>query len=48
MGVPASLVREVLTSSAGGHSTIADPSALLARYIDATQKVWAYVDGWKS
>ncbi len=48
MGVPASLVREVLTSSAGGHSTIADPSALLARYIDATQKIWAYVDGWKS
>jgi hypothetical protein len=48
MGVPASLVREVLSSSTGGHSTIADPSALLARYIGATQTIWAYVDGWKS
>jgi hypothetical protein len=48
IGVPASLIREILASSAGGHSTIADPSALLARYIDAAQKIWAYVDGWKS
>lgn len=47
MGVPASLIREVLASSAGGHSTIADPSALLARYIDAAQRIWAYVDGWR-
>jgi hypothetical protein len=48
MGVSATLVREVLGSSAGGHSTIADPSALLARYIDAAQKIWGYVDGWHS
>jgi hypothetical protein len=48
MGVSAPLIREVLGSSAGGHSTIADPSALLSRYIDATQKIWAYVDGWQS
>src|SRR5258708_5267106 len=48
MGVPASLVREVLPSSGGGHSAIPAPSALLARYIDATQKIWAHVDGWKS
>jgi len=48
MGVSATLVREVLASSAGGHSTIEDPSALLARYIDAAQRIWAYVDGWHS
>jgi hypothetical protein len=48
MGVSAALIREVLGSSAGGHSTIADPSALLSRYIDATRKIWAYVDGWHS
>jgi hypothetical protein len=48
IGVPASLVREVLASSGGGHSTITDPSTLLARYVDATQKIWEYVDGWRS
>ena len=32
------LIRTVLASSAGGHSTIADPSHLLARYIDASQR----------
>ena len=48
MGVPASLVREVLASSRGGHSTIADPSALLAHYVDAAQKIWEYVDRWRS
>lgn len=48
MGVPAALIREILASSGGGHSTIADPSALLARYIDAAQRIWAYVDGWRS
>jgi hypothetical protein len=48
MGVPAALIREVLATSAGGHSTVTDPSALLARYIDAAHRVWAYVDGWRS
>ncbi|HEX9369187.1 MAG TPA: hypothetical protein VF921_21330 [Vicinamibacterales bacterium] len=48
IGVSAALIREILASSAGGHSAIADPSALLARYIDATQKIWAYVDRWRS
>ena len=47
MGVSATLIREILASSAEGHSTIADPSALLARYIDASQKIWTYVDGWR-
>lgn len=48
IGLSATLVREILASSAGGHSTIADPSALLARYIDAAQKIWEYVDRWRS
>ena len=46
LGVSATLIREILASSGGGHSTIADPSALLAHYIEAAQKLWAYVDGW--
>jgi hypothetical protein len=48
LGVPAALIREVLATSTGGHSTVTDPSALLARYIDAAHRIWAYVDGWRS
>jgi hypothetical protein len=48
IGVSGSLVREVLASSAGGRSAIADPSALLAHYIEASQQIWEYVDRWRS
>ena len=48
IGVSATLVRQVLAASAGGHSMITDPSALLAHYIDASQKIWEYVDRWHS
>jgi hypothetical protein len=48
MGISATLIREILASSSGGHSAIADPSALLAHYIDAAQKIWQYVDRWRS
>ena len=48
LGIPATLIREILASSAGGHSTIVDPSHLLASYIEATQKIWEYVDRWRS
>jgi hypothetical protein len=48
MGVPAALIRDVLATSAGGSSTVTDPSALLARYIDAAHQIWAYVDRWRS
>jgi hypothetical protein len=48
MRVPAALIREVLATSAGGSSTVTDPSALLARYIDAAHRIWVYVDGWRS
>jgi hypothetical protein len=47
IGVPAALVREVL-ATANGMSTIADPSALLARYIDASERIWRYVDGHRA
>jgi hypothetical protein len=47
IGVPAALVADVL--SAGRTSTAAaDPSALLARYLEASERVWRYVDGWKT
>lgn len=46
MGVPAALVAEVLASPVAA-STVADPTALLARYIDATERIWRYVDGWR-
>jgi hypothetical protein len=45
MGVPATVVRDVLSSA--GASTIAEPTALLARYLDAAQRVWDYVDRWR-
>lgn len=46
--VPASVTREVLAAGAsGGPTTIADPDALLARYIDAVEDIWAFVDAWK-
>jgi hypothetical protein len=47
MGVPSAVVREVLSSSTAGQSTIAEPTALLARYIDAAQRVWDFVDRWR-
>jgi hypothetical protein len=48
MHVPAALVHEVLATSAHGHSSVTDPSHLLAGYIDAAQKIWEYVDTWHS
>jgi hypothetical protein len=48
MGISSKLIRDVLASSAGGQSTIVDPSHLLASYIDAAQKIWEYVDRWRS
>jgi hypothetical protein len=48
IGIPATVVREVFASAASGHSAIADPSALLARYLQAAERVWHYVDAWKS
>ncbi|MDQ3421443.1 MAG: hypothetical protein M3541_22180 [Acidobacteriota bacterium] len=47
IGVPRELVREVTAAADGGPSTIADPTAMLARYIAAVERVWEFVDGWK-
>jgi hypothetical protein len=48
IGVPAGLTRDLLAAATtGGPTTIADPNALLARYIDAVEDIWAFVDAWK-
>jgi hypothetical protein len=43
IGVPATLVTEVLTSPVS-LGTVADPTALLSRYIDASERIWTFVD----
>jgi hypothetical protein len=48
MGVSAGLVRSILASSSSGQSTITDPGHLLAPYIDASQRIWEYVDRWRA
>jgi hypothetical protein len=48
IGIPAEVVREVVSSAAGTRSGIADPSALLSRYIGASERVWEYVDTWRA
>jgi hypothetical protein len=46
MHAPASVIRDVLATSANGHSAITDPTHLLSRYIEAARKIWVYVDQW--
>jgi len=46
--IPADLVREVITTGADTRSGIADPTALLSRYIAASERVWEYVDMWRA
>ncbi len=48
IGIPASVVREVMAAGAGTHSTIAEPTVLLSRYIAAAERVWEYVDTWRA
>jgi hypothetical protein len=48
VGIPASVVREVLSAGAGTRSTIAEPTAFLAQYIAAAERVWEYVDTWRA
>jgi hypothetical protein len=48
MGIPRALVRTVLAASGNGPSTIADPSHLLGPYIDASKRIWEYVDRWRA
>jgi hypothetical protein len=46
-GIPASLVTDVFAAAINGHTSVVDPSALLARYVDACQRLWEYVDRWR-
>ena len=46
LGVPAPLILDVLAAR-NGIGSVADPSGLLARYIDASERIWRYVDGWR-
>jgi hypothetical protein len=48
IGVPPDVVREVISAGAGTRSTIAEPTALLSRYIAASERVWEYVDTWRA
>jgi hypothetical protein len=47
LGLSGDLTREILASTEKGPSTIADPTALLARYLGAVERVWELVDAWK-
>ena len=48
IGVPSDVVREVVSAGAGTRSAIAEPTALLSRYIAASERVWEYVDTWRA
>jgi hypothetical protein len=45
-GVDASVIHGVLRS--GNTNAIADPTALLSRYIAASERIWEYVDSWRA
>lgn len=47
VGVPAETTNEILSARSGAPSTIADPTALFARYVEAVERLWEYVDAWK-
>lgn len=48
IGIPAGVVRDVIRTGTGSQSTIADPTALLSRYIAAAERVWEYLDTWRA
>lgn len=48
IGIPASVVRDVIGAGSGTQSSITDPTATLSRYIAAVEKVWEYVDTWRT
>ena len=43
-GMTGELFREI---AGAAEATIADPSALLARYLTAVERLWQYVDAWR-
>jgi hypothetical protein len=46
IGIPSALVLDVLSASRTATAAV-EPSALFARYVDASERVWRFVDGWK-
>lgn len=44
IGMTNDLIREI---AGAADTTIADPSALLARYLTAVERLWQYVDAWR-
>ncbi len=48
IGIPAAVVRDVLSTGSGPSSSIAEPSALLGRYVDAAERMWTFVDTWQA
>jgi hypothetical protein len=42
------VVRDVVSAGSGTRSSIAEPTALLARYIEASERIWEYVDTWRA
>jgi hypothetical protein len=46
VGVPASLIRDVLSYGQAGSAAL-DPTSLLARYIPVAEQIWRYVDLWR-
>jgi len=47
IGIPAAVVHEVLAAGRGAHGTIAEPTALLARYIAVVERIWRFLDTWR-
>jgi hypothetical protein len=47
MGTSPGVIREVLAASAEGPSSVTDPTHLLSRYLEATYRIWEFVDGWR-
>jgi hypothetical protein len=47
IGIPSAVVRDVFAAGGGTHGTIAEPTALLARYLAAADRIWEYVDLWR-
>lgn len=48
IGISATVVRQVLSAGAGNQSAIEEPTSILARYIEAAERVWEYVDTWRT
>lgn len=47
IGVSGTLVRAVFVAAGSQASTIVEPSGVLARYLDAAERICAYVEGWQ-